>query len=604
MEVSTTQARPTSTYLPIGDSSIRVLQFLTPDVGDADASTQLRSRLIEQEDWEVISSDLEVSNLRSGYCALSYVWGTDPGRVSIDCDDKPLSIRRNLHEVLLRIQSALNGRDLWVDALCINQADDVEKSKQVQRMGIIFKDAEQVLVWLGEGSALSQTAWWVLQFAARHPEETALTLSNAVDTRIGEDMMLFRFGDKEIASSSLVIGLQEILSFEWFHRAWTYQEVVAASKVVFCCGSLTMDLDALAAAFAVLSENGLQFGSLFNLKHIMAGRLAYRTQEMTLSVLLQNNRLRHAIDPRDKVYSLLGLLDTKKYNAQVSYLKSPAEVYKEATLMCLQVDRCLSILFCAGLWSRSSILRNFKDKQSPFNDPVSQAKEHDSLQGTLPSWVPDWRGKSMSSKLLEGPLFEPSYNYSGRPAPTFQTGNLTSGNHLQLRGWAYGNMRMRSDSSGRIEVCELPSCAHVLAYQELTSQPQSLAQLEEFFDDLRDGNTTSCECFESLTSPTSAAPFLIDKHMVPYNAQSGDWLCVFDGRSELALLRPVVRSLPSLKAGRLSPTFSFVGLCHGILSKRLSSHMLSRHWRPSTASSVAPGNWPDFDAYEMAFVLA
>jgi hypothetical protein len=39
---------------------------------------------------------------------------------------------------------------LWVDAVCINQQDNREKSRQVAMMGEIYKRASQVLTWLGE----------------------------------------------------------------------------------------------------------------------------------------------------------------------------------------------------------------------------------------------------------------------------------------------------------------------------------------------------------------------------------------------------------------------------------------------------------------------
>lgn len=38
---------------------------------------------------------------------------------------------------------------LWIDAICINQQDLKEKSHQVASMASIFKDAWQVVVWLG-----------------------------------------------------------------------------------------------------------------------------------------------------------------------------------------------------------------------------------------------------------------------------------------------------------------------------------------------------------------------------------------------------------------------------------------------------------------------
>jgi hypothetical protein len=40
---------------------------------------------------------------------------------------------------------------LWVDAICINQQDKVEKTAQVSRMHEIYSAASNVCIWLGVG---------------------------------------------------------------------------------------------------------------------------------------------------------------------------------------------------------------------------------------------------------------------------------------------------------------------------------------------------------------------------------------------------------------------------------------------------------------------
>jgi hypothetical protein len=54
---------------------------------------------------------------------------------------------------LLRVLRVSDGSDrgrvLWIDALCINQDDDAERVHQVGIMGSIYRQARQVLVWLG-----------------------------------------------------------------------------------------------------------------------------------------------------------------------------------------------------------------------------------------------------------------------------------------------------------------------------------------------------------------------------------------------------------------------------------------------------------------------
>jgi hypothetical protein len=43
-----------------------------------------------------------------------------------------------------------NGpRYLWIDAICLNQADEAEKSQQIPLMGEIYQQADKTLFWVG-----------------------------------------------------------------------------------------------------------------------------------------------------------------------------------------------------------------------------------------------------------------------------------------------------------------------------------------------------------------------------------------------------------------------------------------------------------------------
>lgn len=44
-------------------------------------------------------------------------------------------------------------RQIWIDAVCINQSDGNEKMQQIGRMAEIYRLARQVIVWLGPGHA-------------------------------------------------------------------------------------------------------------------------------------------------------------------------------------------------------------------------------------------------------------------------------------------------------------------------------------------------------------------------------------------------------------------------------------------------------------------
>ncbi|CAK7225706.1 hypothetical protein SBRCBS47491_005980 [Sporothrix bragantina] len=108
------------------------------------------------------------------YEALSYVWGKQWGQFTVhveddyavDSDDGDLAglttlpITPNLDMALrhlrYRIKTSADGsaavphdRILWVDALCINQQDPVERSRQVQQMRRIYELCVADVAWLG-----------------------------------------------------------------------------------------------------------------------------------------------------------------------------------------------------------------------------------------------------------------------------------------------------------------------------------------------------------------------------------------------------------------------------------------------------------------------
>lgn len=113
--------------LPLGDGdNIRVL-----DLQPGRAKDKLRGRL------RVVSL-----SSKPDYEALSYAWGESTKGQKIGVNDAVnLPITDNLHQSLRRLRFLREVRTFWVDAICINQADDGERSQQVQRMGLIYENA-------------------------------------------------------------------------------------------------------------------------------------------------------------------------------------------------------------------------------------------------------------------------------------------------------------------------------------------------------------------------------------------------------------------------------------------------------------------------------
>jgi hypothetical protein len=102
----------------------------------------------------------------SAYNALSYTWGSQDLSKHIYCDGKILLVTENCREFLLNIRSKTESLALWIDAICINQKSEAERSQQVQLMGDIYKTARQVLIWLGKETRESNLAFEYLSHIA------------------------------------------------------------------------------------------------------------------------------------------------------------------------------------------------------------------------------------------------------------------------------------------------------------------------------------------------------------------------------------------------------------------------------------------------------
>ena len=83
--------------------------------------------------------------------ALSYTWGSQQESRTITLNGRPgFPVTRNLYNALRRLRKKSTSRRLWIDAICINQRDSLEKSRQINLMGRIYSQAAIVRIWLGD----------------------------------------------------------------------------------------------------------------------------------------------------------------------------------------------------------------------------------------------------------------------------------------------------------------------------------------------------------------------------------------------------------------------------------------------------------------------
>lgn len=168
------------TYRPLKSSTreIRILQIHPA----TDSTEQIRCSLVHLSlDARTSSYPAEEKPFRhaqlhgtetpdgsDGFAALSYVWGdVEPARI-IYLNGLPRTVTSNLAAALHHLRDPYDFLWIWVDALCINQADSRERAQQVSQMGDIYRQAERVLVWLGPEAEDSHMVFPLSDHIARY----------------------------------------------------------------------------------------------------------------------------------------------------------------------------------------------------------------------------------------------------------------------------------------------------------------------------------------------------------------------------------------------------------------------------------------------------
>ena len=176
-----------------------------------------------------------INQLEGGipYDALSYTWGSTEMAAKITIDGNTTYITRNLYLALQHLRFEDKDRILWIDAICINQGDNEEKQHQVQQMGYIYKEAEQVVIWLGQGTNETDL---LLDFI-KHLHENNVRIEG--DWKRSAQLWMHhrtitqpRLREMERWREGMVF----LLGRPWFRRIWILQEIANARVATVICG--------------------------------------------------------------------------------------------------------------------------------------------------------------------------------------------------------------------------------------------------------------------------------------------------------------------------------------------------------------------------------
>ncbi|RTE76907.1 hypothetical protein BHE90_008638 [Fusarium euwallaceae] len=369
------------------------------DLNDGPDSIRLLELLPGTRQDDIVCNLVEYSldsRLRE-YDALSYVWGDKSNLTPIQINERTLMVTTNLRTALLNIRKLDQPCTLWVDAVCIDQTQVLERNHQVSIMADIYRSATRTIIWMGDSRpAYTKKAFAMLnelaaEAVSRHhpsmdinPYNLPLTL---LHLKVTESPLFDRFRDD--------FSILHLACAEWWYRAWTAQEFLLASQAVVMAGTFTMDWVRFSTGinygFSLGIWNPVTLGIIVDpivipylSTHAMwdqrkrPERLSVTTPAQTLLELLVQCRLRQASDPRDKVYSLLGLTHADGDNSagtlgiEADYRLSASQVYCHTAQKLLLQSGDLNVL---GACTSTTNLE-------------------------LPSWVPDWSAPSGPRPLM------------------------------------------------------------------------------------------------------------------------------------------------------------------------------------------------------------
>ncbi|KAK1475439.1 HET domain-containing protein [Colletotrichum abscissum] len=289
-------------YEPL-DLGIRSFRLLILYPGDDDIRCDIFQAVLEPDD--IIP-----------YEALSYAWGGIDRTETITASGKWLPVTERLFTALVHLRTN-ETRILWVDAICIDQDNIAERGHQVGQMAGIYRQAEQVLIWLGPGTPDTVLLMQGLR-VLHHDSIRQKSRDDIAWARTRWQCLQMDKGFSALARDSFPRGLLHMLQQAWFTRIWVLQEVSYARVASICCGDFSVPAYIFVLATQLIKnednaifELGDQRQTLLDLMPRPSSEKI--TRKKSLHTLLQKFCESEATDPRDMVYALLGIAsDTPK----------------------------------------------------------------------------------------------------------------------------------------------------------------------------------------------------------------------------------------------------------------------------------------------------
>ncbi|PKS06068.1 hypothetical protein jhhlp_007902 [Lomentospora prolificans] len=348
--------------------------------------------------------------MSGNYVALSYCWGDPSNMPEILIDGQSVKVTRNLEAGLRRFREMKifqEGLWIWIDAICINQGDENEVISQLELMGNIYRQAGNVVIWLGEIETpdREELAWSAISLLHDISRHYRTEFESAMDRHHNPDVinafrkraklqlqaarkLWIRGQGQQIPDPNRpdqIAGIHDFFSRHYWRRLWVIQELAATHpgapvvygrfvtqwRFVRDATYLLKDIEDKIREMvpAALERCGIVAPSDYSFAHVASiadlARLSFLERRISAEYVRQVGEeqplenigsrfgLRMALNlaagagctvPRDRVYGLLGISALPHLGITPTAGKTTEEVFKEFARACYKKDWPLTIL--------------------------------------------------------------------------------------------------------------------------------------------------------------------------------------------------------------------------------------------------------------------
>jgi hypothetical protein len=331
--------------------------------------------ILSGSDDQIVSCQLhylEIGNKSHlEYAALSYAWGDlSKPRHDIYVNGQRRAVTENCELALRELRRVATEESdvmiIWIDAICIDQDNNNERSSQVLAMRDIYRNATNLVVWLGpksdDGADRALNFCNGAFYCSRENELVSKAQSVAKYEKWLEDF------ETQPGYALRMACFASLFARSWFRRVWVVQEYLGAAhkgnEIMFFCGeSRTNDAilrrvardifrrfdsthwSASARAFDhALNDvmNSAALGaSCFNcmLRHReeFGSSTPFKTGQQFLELVLSSNSS-DATDPRDRIYAHLGVATEFSIANYAKPFRSPLATKEQPEMIIISSD--------------------------------------------------------------------------------------------------------------------------------------------------------------------------------------------------------------------------------------------------------------------------